>query len=474
MLKVPSYALAVPLAALLVMPALAEAQALPAASSAAQREDLAVTIYNDNLGLIKDTRRVPLKGGQMPLRFGDVAAQIDATSVSFRGVTHPTGVTVLEQNYEYDLITPAKLMEKYVGKTVEIRTTGADGKPGPLVSATLISTNDGYVYRIGDKIHLQPPGQVILPDLPADLVAQPSLVWLLDVNKPGSQSIEASYMTAGMSWQADYVVVSSQNNQKADMTGWVTLRNQSGASFPNARLTLVAGDVHRAEQRLPQSAPQMMMDRAAESAPKRQFTQQALFEYHAYDLGRRTTLKHNENKQLSLLTANDFSTRKVFVFDGARPAYNAEQGKKVQVMLEFQNSKANQLGMPLPKGRVRVYQEDANKKLQFIGEDNIDHTPRDEKVRVEMGNAFDIVGERKQMSQKVIRSDVNDYTYEVSVRNHKDEAVTVSVVEHVWGDWKVMAKTHPYNKISSTEIEFPLKVPANGETKMSYTVRVAY
>jgi hypothetical protein len=468
MLKAIPYALA----ALVLMPTLASAQA-PSASGAAQREDLAVTIYNENLGLIKDTRRLPLTRGQMPLRFGDVASQIDATSVSFRSLSDAKGVSVLEQNYEYDLITPGKLMDKYVGKTVEIRTVADDGKPGPIVRATLISTNEGYVYRIGDKIHLQPPGQVILPDLPADLVAQPSLVWLLDVNKGGPQSIEASYMTGGMSWQADYVVVSSQNNQKADMTGWVTLRNQSGASYPNARLTLVAGDVHRAEQ--PQVGRPMMMDRmAAESAPKQQFTQQGLFEYHAYDLGRRTTLKNNENKQLTLLSADDFATRKLFVFDGARATYGDDQRAKVQVMLEFQNSQANQLGMPLPKGRVRVYQEDANKKLQFIGEDNIDHTPRDEKVRVEMGNAFDIVGERKLMNQKVIRTNVTEYTYEVSLRNHKDEAVTVNVMERVWGDWKVMAKSHAFNKISATEIDFPVKVPANGEAKVSYTIRVAY
>jgi hypothetical protein len=470
--------LALPLAVALLLPATlaAEAQMAPVASGAGQREDLAVTIYNDNLGLIKDTRRLSLAKGQLPLRFGDVASQIDATSVSFRSITDANGVDVLEQNYEYDLITPAKLMEKYVGKQVEIRTPAEDGKPSQLLKATLISTNEGYVYRIGNQIHLQPPGQVILPDLPPDLVSQPSLVWLLDVKRPGSQAIEASYMTAGMGWQADYVLVSSANNTQADMTGWVTLRNQSGATYPNARLTLVAGDVHRAQDpNAPMGGAQpmasdMMMERA-----KPQFTQQPLFEYHAYDLGRRTTLKQNESKQMTLLTASDFATKKVFVFDGTRAPYTQDRRKqKVQVMLEYQNSQKNQLGMPLPKGRVRVYQEDANKKLQFIGEDTIDHTPKDEKVRVEMGNAFDIVGERRQMNQKVVRDDVRDFTYEISLRNHKDEAVTVSVVEHVFGDWKVLAKSHEFNKLSATEIEFPVKVPANGEAKVSYTVRVVY
>jgi hypothetical protein len=475
----PLRLLALPLAVALLLPATlaAEAQMAPVASGAGQREDLAVTIYNDNLGLIKDTRRLSLAKGQLPLRFGDVASQIDATSVSFRSISDANGVEVLEQNYEYDLITPAKLMEKYVGKQVEIRTPAEDGKPSQSLKATLISTNEGYVYRIGNQIHLQPPGQVILPDLPPDLVSQPSLVWLLDVKRPGAQSIEASYMTAGMGWQADYVLVSSANNTQADMTGWVTLKNQSGATYPNARLTLVAGDVHRAQDpNAPMGGAQpMASDVMMERAAKPQFTQQALFEYHAYDLGRRTTLKQNESKQMTLLTASDFATKKVFVFDGTQAPFTQDRRKqKVQVMLEFQNSQKNQLGMPLPKGRVRVYQEDANKKLQFIGEDNIDHPPKDEKVRVEMGNAFDIVGERRQTNQKVVRDDVRDFTYEISLRNHKDEAVTVSVVEHVFGDWKVLAKSHEFTKLSATELEFPVKVPANGETKVSYTVRVVY
>lgn len=465
-----------PLAALVATPTWqpAVAQSLPATSGAGQREDLAVTIYNDNLGLVKDTRRLSLGRGMVPVRFGDVASQIDATSVSFRSLSDPNGVNVLEQNYEYDLITPGKLMDKYVGKTVEIQEADAQGRPGAIVKATLISTNEGYVYRIGDKIYLQPPGQVILPDLPPDLVSQPSLVWLLDVGHGGPHQIEASYMTGGMGWHADYVLVSNQTNTQADMTGWVTLKNESGASFPNARLTLVAGDVHRArpEAQPYAGAPMMAEDRAM---AKPQFTEQALFEYHSYDLDRRTTLANNQTKQLTLLSGSGLATRKVFVFDGARaPWTNDRKSQKVQVMLEYWNTKQNHLGMPLPKGRVRVYQEDVNKKLQFIGEDTIDHTPRDEKVRVEMGNAFDVVGERRQTNYKLVGKDTYEYSYEVALRNHKDSEVPVSVVEHVWGDWKVTAKSHDFNKTSSTELEFPVKVPANGETRVTYTVRVTY
>jgi hypothetical protein len=211
------------------------------------------------------------------------------------------------------------------------------------------------------------------------------------------------------------------------------------------------------------------------AAAKPQFREQALFEYHSYDLDRRTTLANNQTKQLTLLSGSGLTTRKVFVFDGARaPWTDDRRAQKVQVMLEYMNAKQNHLGIPLPKGRVRVYQEDAQKKLQFIGEDLIDHTPRDEKVRVEMGNAFDVVGERKQTNYKVVKSDLYEYSYEIDLRNHKDQEVAVNVVEHVWGDWKVISKSHDYNKTSSTDLEFPVKVPANGETKVTYTVRVTY
>lgn len=464
-----------PTTLLMLAPAPLLAQVEPEISTAGSREDLAVTVYNENLGLVKDTRRVSLSRGQMPLRFSDVASQIDATSVSFRSLSDPQGVEVLEQNYEYDLITPAKLMEKYVGRQVEIRMAPEGDRPGQTVKATLISTNEGYVYRIGERLYLQPPGQVILPDLPPDLVAKPSLVWLLDTRKTATHTIEAGYMTAGMAWQADYVVVSRADNKKADMTGWVTINNNSGATFPNARLTLVAGDVNRVTPAA-EAQPMMMMDREMAAKPAApQFTQQALFEYHSYDLNRRATLKNNQTKQLTLLTANDFTTRKVYVYDSTRPWWSGrDDGKKVKVMLEYWNKKENQLGMPLPKGRVRVYQEDAQKKLQFIGEDRIDHTPKDEKVRVLMGNAFDIVGERRQMSVRAVSDRIREESYEIKLRNHKDAAVEVSVVERVWGDWQVIKKSHAFNRLSSTELDFPVKVPANGEAKLTYTVRITY
>lgn len=457
---------------LLLAPARSFADPAPLDATAAGRQDLAVTIYNDDLGLIKDTRRIGLPAGLQSVRFDDVAAKIDPTSVSFAALSDPRGVDVLEQNYAYDLITPAKLMQKYVGRQVEIRMPAVGDKPGPTVTATLLSTNDGYVYRIGDKIYLQPPGQVVLPNLPPDLVAQPSLIWLLRAAHSGTQTIEASYLTSGMSWQADYVVVSRNDNTRADLTGWVTLKNESGISYPNAHLTLVAGNVHRAAQPVPYQA--MREEAPAAAGMNSQFQQQALFEYHSYDLGRRTTLLDNQSKQLSLLSASNVKTHKVYVFDGARAAYGEQNAQKVQVMLAFTNSQADGLGMPLPKGRVRVYQEDANHQLQFIGEDTIDHTPKDEPVRVQLGDAFDIVGQRRQTSTRVLGDRSREYSYEIDLRNHKDQAVTVDVLEHQWGDWRIVAKNAPFTKTSATDFEFPVRVPANGAAKVDYTIQVTY
>jgi hypothetical protein len=454
---------------------LAQAEAQGGVSTQGDRQDLGVTIYNDNLGLVRDTRELTLRGGIAPLRFSDVAAGIDATSVSFRPLKGAP-VSVLEQNYEYDLITPAKLMEKYVGKEVEIRMPAAGpSQPPTTVTATLLSTNDGYVYRIGDKIYLEPPGQVVLPDLPRDLVARPSLAWLLDAPTAGTRDVEVSYLTSGMSWQADYVVVSRADNTRADINGWVTLHNTSGAAYPDAHLTLVAGDVHRAEAPRPMMMAPMAAREEKDSVGGSQFTQAALFEYHAYDLGRQTTLKNNQTKQLSLFNALDAATRKVFVFDSSRAPYldDSGQGKqKVQVMLEVWNKANNHMGMPLPKGRVRVYQQDTAGKLQFIGEDNIDHTPKDELVRVQLGNAFDVVGERRQTSFKRLSAHASQWRYEIDLRNHKDAAVPVSVIEHAWDDWHVVSQSDDFIKRSATELEFPVTVPANGEKKVSYTVEV--
>lgn len=452
--------------------AIGTSPALAEQSTIADQKDLAVTIYNDNLGLVREVRALKLDQGMRELQFSDVAAQIDPTSVSLRSLTAPQDLQVLEQNYEFDLLTPQKLLEKYVGQDVEIHTNTA------IMKATLLSTNEGQVYRIGDKIYMQPPGSVVLPKVPENLVSRPTLKWMLQNDRSaGAQQTEVSYLTGGMSWKANYVVVVNDKQTQSNLNGWVTLTNQSGATYKNARLTLVAGDVNRVRERprYEYDAPRAM--KMAEASDQ-QFAERALFEYHSYQLNRPTTLKDNQTKQLSLLSAADIPTKKVFRFEGAGfPIWyqNSERkSQKINVYLEMKNSKQDHLGIPLPKGTVRVYQQDQDKRLQFIGEDAIDHTPRDEKVQVKMGQAFDLVGERRQTSYKVLGDRLVESSYEVSLRNHKDEPVTITAVEAMGGDWEITRNSHAYTKVNATSVEFAVKVPAHKEEKVSFTVRTRY
>lgn len=451
---------------------LASAPALAEQSSVADQKDLAVTVYNDNLGLVREVRALKLDKGLRELEFSDVAAQIDPTSVSLRSLTAPRGLQVLEQNYEFDLLTPHKLLEKYVGQDVEIHTANA------ILKATLLSTNEGQVYRIGDKIYMQPPGSVVLPKVPENLVSRPTLKWTLQNDRaPGEQQAEVSYLTAGMSWKANYVVVVNDQQTRSNLNGWVTLTNQSGATYKNARLTLVAGDVNRVRE-----TPQYRRDdyRAMKAAPgaESQFAERALFEYHSYQLDRPTTLKENQTKQLSLLSGADIPTRKVFRFQGAGfPVWyqNSERrSQKIDVYLEMNNAKKDHLGIPLPKGTVRVYQQDQDKRLQFIGEDAIDHTPRDEKVQIKMGQAFDLVGERRQTGYKVLGDRLVESSYEIALRNHKDESVTIVAVENLGGDWEITRRSHAFTKTNATTVEFAVKVAPHKEQKVTYTVRTRY
>jgi hypothetical protein len=442
-------------------------------STQADLKELAVTVYNDNLGLVSEVRNLQLGSGMRELEYADVASSIDATSVSLHSLSAPNDLHILEQNYEYDLLTPSRILEKFVGQEVEMHT------PSAVTKATLLSTAEGPVYKIGDKIYIYPPGNVVLPKVPPNLVAHPTLKWLLQNDRnEGPQRTEVSYLTSGMSWRANYVVVASADDKRSSLNGWVTLTNQSGANFPNAQLTLVAGDVNRvrSENEYPSAARSYAAEDRAGGAP--QFAERALFEYHSYKLNRLTTLKQNQTKQLSLLSAADIPTEKVYRYDGGWfPIWyqNSERrSQKVDVYLEMMNSQKNHMGMPLPKGTIRVYQYDPDHHLQFIGEDAIDHTPRDEKVRIKMGQAFDLVGERRQMSYHVLGPNLYETSYEVSLRNHKNEPVTIYVTEHLGGDWEITQESHPHRKVDAFRVDFPIRVAANAEEKLQFTVRTRY
>lgn len=444
-------------------------------STPAEQEDLSITIYNTDLGLVKDTRTLELGRGVVNLRFEGVAAHIDPTSVHIRSLTHPDDLAVLEQNFEYDLISPEKLMEKYLGTAVELVTE----KDGEEVTspATLMGNQGGYVYEIGGKIAINPPGRVVLPEIPEGLISKPTLMWMLE-NDRARHTVEASYLTAGISWKSNYVLVLAKDDESVDLSGWVTIDNRSGATYSDASLKLVAGDVHRVA---PDRRRTPVMARGLEAAQGvDQFVEKAFFEYHLYTLKRRSTIRDNQTKQISLLTAEGASAEKTYVYASPTPYWfsamsGPDRSTKVGVFLSVKNSKENRLGMPLPKGIVRVYKKDDDGSLQFIGEDAIDHTPEDEIVRVKVGEAFDVVGERAQTRFKVLESGhLYESSYKVELRNHKDESIVVSVVESIPGDWEILEASHDHVEETSNRIRFDVPVGKKGTVALTYTVHVRY
>jgi hypothetical protein len=432
---------------------------------------LEVTVYNQDLGLVRDVRTFSFKSGVQDLSVVDVAARIDATSVHIKSLTAPEAVSVLEQNFQYDLISTDKLLQKYLDKEIELeRVVGLGGDKREKIRGTLLSATGGMVLKSEGKILINPAGSPVLPELPEGLMTRPTLLWKLDSSKAGAHETEISYLTGGMNWQSDYVAVANADDTKMDLNAWVTVNNASGATYKNAKLKLVAGDVHRAQEEGYQD--KMMYLRAASVAKEeRGFQERGFFEYHLYALQRPTTLRDNETKQIELASAANVPMKKLYVYDGARGA------KKVAVILEFKNSKSDNLGMPLPKGRVRVYKKDTDGSLILAGEDNIDHTPKDEKVRVKMGEAFDVVGERKQTDTKLdTRGRRVQESFEIKLRNHKDSDVVVTVVERFHGylGWKFEAQSHKHEKKDSQTAEFQIPVKKDGETVLTYTVKYSW
>src|SRR6267378_3219774 len=423
------------LALILVVAATDAGAAVPMSVTRADQRDLMVTIYNRNLGLVKDVRDARFPEGATDVRFADVAALIDPTTVHLKSLTDPAGLKILEQNYEYDLLTSEKLLEKYVGRTVRLYQGD-----GTFHEAKLLSTN-GPIFEINGQIHMGQYGRLVLPSIPENLVAQPTLVWLLRNRGAAPHRVEASYLTGGITWKADYVLVLNAGDTASDLTGWVTIDNKSGATYANAALKLVAGDVNRAQDPRRQARALELAGRAASADAMRDFKEEGFFEYHLYTLDGRTTLKDNQTKQLALLAAGDVPVQKRLIYYGAQDYYRTAYGvpvssQKVGVYLDLKNSKENRLGMPLPKGKVRVYKADAAGSQQFIGEDWIDHTPKDERVRIKMGEAFDVVGERTQRDWKKVGSGVYEVEWEIALRNHKKEDQTVWVIEPIPGDWQ--------------------------------------
>ena len=452
-------------------------------STADQRVSVAVTVYNDGRGLVREERHLDLLAGANEVRFMDVAEQIQAPTVRVAPV-EGAPFSVLEQNYEYDLLSPAKLLDKFVGQTLTLvqQKMMNNSTVDEAVEAKLLSNNAGTVWEIGGRIVVNPPySRMIFPNVPENLIAKPTLVWQIGAPASGRRRIEASYITSGMQWNADYVLSLDPSEERAGLQGWVTVNNNSGASYKDAKLKLVAGDVHKARPNQPalrgrMAAAEMAMNKAA-------FAEEGLFEYHLYTLDRPSTIKNAQTKQIQLLQAEGIKIVKDYVLDGGIQYFQSVWSgpatkEKIKVFVGFKNSEATPgLGQPLPKGIVRVFKKDRSGSPQLIGEDNIDHTPRNEDIRLELGNAFDVVAERRQTDFRHLSQrpgTVYESAHEIKIRNQKDTAVTVRVVEPLGGEWTMLETSIPNRKTAAFESQWDVPVPAGGETVLTYRVRVKY
>jgi hypothetical protein len=442
----------------------------------ADQSELALTVYNSDIALVRDVRQITLAAGDSRLRFMDIAASINPATVHFRSLTEPSKLNVLEQNYEYDLLDPNKLLQKYVGR--EVTMIRGDQE----VKATLLSDNGGQVWKIGNDIVTNIGyNSLRFPEVPDNLYERPTLLWSLENSGARKHKVEASYMTSNMSWSADYVLNVAKDETSGDLDGWVTLVNHSGAAFKNAQLQLVAGDVHRDLPINGRNFQAMAKLSAADAVvPAPSFAQESFSEYHLYSLNRRTSIFDQESKQISLLNASRFPVRKVYVVNGQNYYYRqaAQPGAPVkdpvQVFYKFRNEEKSGLGMPLPAGTIRVYQQDSRGGSLFAGEDHIDHTPKDEEVGLHIGNAFDIVAERKQTDYKMLSSRLYEFEYEITLRNHKDAPITVEVNEPIGGDWEMVNSTYKFTKTAAFAAQFDVPVDKNGTSVLKYRVRVKY
>jgi hypothetical protein len=432
--------------------------------------DVSITIYNDNFGLVKQTEQLDFKKGLGEVRFDNVAAQIDPTSVYI--LPKDGGISILEQNYQYDLVNTQKIMQKYLGTEIGLVTKTGDIRKGILQSfdgsfAILqLSSGDISITNATEIVDYR------FGKLPDGLVLKPTLVWMAESDRDTKSDCEVSYLTDGINWHAEYVALVDKDDKNLSLSGWVSIDNQSGATYENATLKLVAGKVNRVQPPQPVYGRVMEADLySAKAAP--QFQEESFFEYHLYSLSRKATVADKETKQLTLFPEASTPAAKIYVVESQNQWYSGGDNKpKVKVNLEFTNSKESGLGMPLPKGKLRTYKADSKGDLQFIGEDEIDHTPKDEKVRVYLGDVFDITCERNKIDTKDLGPYHKQEIYQIKLKNHKDTDVVVTVVEATpgWLEWHITDSNIEYKKISAYKVEFQVPVKTNGENTLTYTI----
>jgi len=423
--------------------------------------DVAVTVYNENLGVVKDRRKFSFAGGVSELEFTDVASSIDPTSVHLR----PLGkseVEILSQDYRYDLVNTDKLLEKYVDQPIDAATKDGQVKRGSLLAydpGSLVIRDADGTLSILNRAEVR---QVGLKELPKGLITRPTLVWRVHAEQGGARDVEVSYMTSGINWHAEYVAVVEESGVSLDLQGWASVENHSGATYENAKVKLVAGTIHRApvERPMPYGSEVRMLKAEAGAMQERGFA-----EYHLYEMPERATLANNEVKQVGLLHASGVRSVRKFSYDGA------VDGNQVQVRVEFQNDAASGLGMPLPGGIVRVFQRDSDGSLELVGEDRIPHTPRGQKVRVTVGSAFDIAAERKQVDYRALGKGVTEASYEITLTNHRKDGVDVTLTEHAEGDWEILKSSLPHQKKDSRTFEFTAHCEPEKPVLVTYTIR---
>lgn len=432
--------------------------------SLAWADDISLTVYNTDLGVVRELRNLTFEKGSGRIAFKDVAAHIDPTSVSFVMADTTIGVGILEQNYAFDLVSPDKIYGKYIDQNIDIIT-----EKGDLFSGTLLSFTGGYliIKQTDGKIRSIVQGtvrDVTFPDLPDGLITRPTLFWLYNSSFAGAADAIVSYQTSDIQWQAEYVGVLSDDDKTLDLTGWVSIDNRSGKTYKDAKLKVVAGDINRARQPMPVYDKEMTL-RATAMAPSAGFEEKPFFEYHLYTLPRPATIADNEIKQVAMFDPAHSAVQKEL-------RYNAEPNQKdVTVYIKTKNTKEAGLGMPLPAGRVRIFKADSDKSMVLLGEDRIDHTPRNEEVKINIGNAFDVVGETNVVSQRQISDKITEADYRIEIRNQKDKPATVVISKNLGSFWEITASSVDYVKKSAFLVEWSIDVPAEGKGVIDFTVR---
>lgn len=481
---------------------------------AQQASQPSLTIYNQGFAVVRQALPLDLASGVNQIDVSDITMHLEPDSVILRDPTGRHSLQVLEQNYRADPISELMLLSLYEGKTLDFEVSGGAVVKGKVIrsgyvphnyfamnrygqnyyQAQMSGASEQPVIEVNGQLRFSLPGIPVFPSLTDDSILKPRLEWLLATDKPGKVPAELSYITGGMSWEADYNIVAPEKGNLVDIVGWVTIDNQTGRTFENSRIKLMAGDVNKLQAGEEARNYAMKAAGAMDAAISPPVTEKAFDEYHLYTLERATTLRDRETKQVEFIHATGVATKQLYIYDGARidfnryngwswenirndHSYGTESNPKIWVMREFVNSEANHLGMPLPKGRVRFYRHNDDSQVEFTGENTIDHTPKDETIRIYTGNAFDVTGERRRTNYSV-ESAKNSATesFEIKVRNHKKEPVEIRVVEHLYrgNNWEIVSKSADYQKKDSQTIEFPVTVAPDGEKVITYTAHYSW